>query len=83
MTEKVEKKLTRFERARLIGARATQIAQGAPFKIKLSDEDLKALKYNPVEIARLELEQSVIPLDVERPVPKRVKELEEETVPKA
>jgi DNA-directed RNA polymerase subunit K len=54
------KEYTRFEKARIIGARALQIARGAPVAIKT---DLK----DPIEIAELEFEQNVIPLDTKRP----------------
>ena len=58
---------TRFEKARIIGARALQISQGAPFQVKLSPEDLTRLKYNPVEIAKLEFEAGAIPIEVKHP----------------
>jgi len=57
---------TKYERARLIGARALQISQGAPLLIKFSDEELAALKFNPIEIAKREFEMGVLPLDVKR-----------------
>ena len=53
-------KYSRFERARLIGARALQISMGAPPLIKTNITD-------PVEIARKELELDVIPIAVRRP----------------
>ena len=53
------KKYTRFERARIIGARALQIARGAPLTVKT---DLK----DPIEIAKLEFEKGTIPLDIKR-----------------
>ena len=59
-----EKKLTKFEKARILGARALQISAGAPFLVKLKDEDLKKIKYNPLEIAKKELEEGVLPLTV-------------------
>ena len=43
---------SKYEKARIIGARALQISMGAPFAIDLSTEDLEKLKYNPVEIAK-------------------------------
>ena len=58
----MERELTRFERARIIGARALQIARGAPLAIKT---DLK----DPIKIAELEFEKGVIPLDVKRRLP--------------
>jgi DNA-directed RNA polymerase subunit K len=58
---------TKYEKARLIGSRALQIAMGAPFTVKLSDDDLKKLRYSPVEIAKLEYEKGLIPIEVKRP----------------
>lgn len=63
-------KHTKFEIARMVGSRSLQIAMGAPFMIKLSEEDLKKINYNPVNIAKLEFEQGVIPITVKRPYPK-------------
>lgn len=59
---------TKYERARIIGARALQISQGAPLLVKLSEDDLVKLKYNPVSIAKLEFEQGVIPIGIKRQV---------------
>jgi DNA-directed RNA polymerase subunit K len=59
-------KYTKFEIARMLGARALQIAMGAPILVDLKDEDLANIAYNPIEIAKLELKQGVIPLDVVR-----------------
>jgi DNA-directed RNA polymerase subunit K/omega len=39
---------------------------GAPYKIDISKEDLEAIKYNPIEIAKKELEAGVLPLKVVR-----------------
>ena len=64
---------TKYERARIIGARALQISMGAPIIIKLSDEELKKVGYNPVEIAKLEFEQGLIQITVKRPMPGTVK----------
>ena len=60
---------TKYEHARIIGARALQISMGAPILTKLSDEELKAMRYNTVEIAKLEFKQGLIPIDVKRPMP--------------
>ncbi len=61
-----ETKLTRYERARIIGARALQISLGAPVLI---DVDRK----EPIDIALMELEMGVIPITVKRTV-KRMKQ---------
>lgn len=64
-------KLTKYEKARLIGSRALQISMGAPFLVKLSDKDLEDLQYNPIEIAKKEFEFDVLPVTVRRVVRKR------------
>ena len=61
--------MTKYERARLLGARALQISMGAPFMVKLDDAELKKIKYNPLEIARKEMAAGVLPLAVKRPEP--------------
>ena len=60
---------TKYEHARIVGARALQISQGAPFMVKLSDNELKAMGYNPIEIAKLEFKQGLVPISVKRPMP--------------
>ncbi|MBU2633829.1 MAG: DNA-directed RNA polymerase subunit K [Nanoarchaeota archaeon] len=60
---------TKYEKARIIGARALQIAMGAPILVKLDEKDFKKLKYNPVKIARFEFDQGIIPITIKRPMP--------------
>lgn len=57
---------TKFERARMIGSRALQISQGAPFLVQLTPEQLAKIKYNPIEIAKLEFAAGTIPVGVRR-----------------
>ncbi|MDO8725229.1 MAG: DNA-directed RNA polymerase subunit K [Candidatus Methanoperedens sp.] len=52
-------KYTRYERARIIGARALQISMGAPVLIEVD-------KKEPIDIAYAELEKGVIPITVKR-----------------
>lgn len=52
---------TRYERARIIGARALQISMGAPLLVKTEQID-------PLEIAIEEFNQNVIPITVKRKV---------------
>lgn len=56
-----ENKLTRFERARIIGARALQISMGAPILIKPPEEMV-----DPTEIAILEFKERKVPMTVVR-----------------
>ncbi|HIH25943.1 DNA-directed RNA polymerase subunit K [Candidatus Woesearchaeota archaeon] len=65
-------KYTKYERARLIGARALQISMGAPILVKLTEEDFERINYNPVDIAKMELEKGVLPITVKRPFPIKV-----------
>ncbi|RJS74521.1 DNA-directed RNA polymerase subunit K [Candidatus Bathyarchaeota archaeon] len=57
-------KLTRFERARIVGARALQIAMGAPILIKPSK-----IPTNPIDIAIEELKRGVLPITIRRTLP--------------
>ncbi len=43
MVEEETFKFTKYEKARLLGARALQISMGAPFLIKISDQELEKL----------------------------------------
>ena len=64
--EQEEIQFTKYEKARLLGSRALQLAMGAPFLIKFKEEDLDELSYNPMAIARRELEAGAIPITVKR-----------------
>ena len=64
---------TKYEHARIIGARALQISMGATFMVKLTDEELKKIGYNTIEIAKLEFKQGLIPITVKKPMPGRIK----------
>jgi len=59
-----EENYTRFERARIIGARALQLSRGAPPMIKTELKD-------PIKIAEMEFEEGTIPLAVKRKMPLR------------
>ena len=61
--------LNKYERARVLGSRALQISMGAPILVDLSEKELEAIHYNPIEIAKLELEKDVLPLVVVREAP--------------
>lgn len=53
-------KLTRFEKARIIGARALQLSMGAKPMIEVGEA------LDPIDIATLELKKSLIPLDIRK-----------------
>jgi DNA-directed RNA polymerase subunit K len=52
---------TRFEKARILGARALQISLGAPILV-----EIPAGEVDPVAIAELEFAASMIPITVRR-----------------
>jgi len=63
-------RLTKYEKARLVGSRALQIAMGAPFLVKLTKKKLEEIQFSPIEIAKMELVENVVPMTVVRPLPK-------------
>ncbi|MBS3156120.1 DNA-directed RNA polymerase subunit K [Candidatus Woesearchaeota archaeon] len=62
---------TKYEKARIIGARALQIFMEAPILVKISKEDFEKLRYNPIEIAKKEFEEGVLPITIKRPLPSK------------
>lgn len=58
------KKLTRFERARIVGARALQISMGAPVLL-----DVPVSIKSPIELAELELKEGALPISIRRALP--------------
>jgi DNA-directed RNA polymerase subunit K len=52
---------TRFEKARIVGARALQVSMGAPPLIEIPETTR-----DPVQVALLEYENDAIPLTVQR-----------------
>lgn len=69
----MKEEFTKYERARIIGARALQIAMGAPILLKMKKEDYEKMRYNPINIARKEFEDGILPLSVKRPMPEKSK----------
>ena len=65
-----QESLTKYERARILGARALQIAMNAPLLIKIKQSDLEAIKFDALKIAEIELNSNVLPITIKRPMPK-------------
>ncbi|MHC1586919.1 MAG: DNA-directed RNA polymerase subunit K [Candidatus Syntropharchaeia archaeon] len=55
-------RLTRFEVARIVGARALQISLGAPVLIETKEED-------PIKVAKEEFLKGMVPITVKRELP--------------
>ncbi|MBS3781843.1 MAG: DNA-directed RNA polymerase subunit K [Candidatus Thermoplasmatota archaeon] len=58
----MNREYTRFEKARIIGARSIQISMGAPTMLKKEDKG----PIDPVDVAIEEFEKGVIPITVIR-----------------
>ena len=71
-------KFTKYERARIIGARALQIGMGAPFLLKFSKKDLEKINYSPVEISKMEFAKGILPISIKRPLPEKGEEADKE-----
>jgi DNA-directed RNA polymerase subunit K/omega len=56
--------VTRFEKARIVGARALQISMGAPILV-----DISGGISSPIDIALKELEVGVLPMTIRRTLP--------------
>lgn len=65
-------KYTKYETARIIGARALQITMGSPVLVKINEEKLKKINYNPIELAKEEFNKNILPITIKRPLPKKV-----------
>ncbi len=65
-------KYTKYEKARIIGARALQIAMGAPMLLKLGKDELTGINYSPVEIAKTEFNKGILPITIKRPLPRKL-----------
>jgi DNA-directed RNA polymerase I, II, and III subunit RPABC2 len=57
-------KLTRFERARIVGARALQVSLGAPVLVEVA---LGVI--DPIDISITELKEGALPMTIRRTLP--------------
>jgi DNA-directed RNA polymerase subunit K len=71
---KAQEDFTKYERARILGARALQIAMNAPLLIKIKKEDLEKINYNSLKIAEIELDSDILPITIKKPFPRRKEE---------
>jgi DNA-directed RNA polymerase subunit K len=68
------KEFSKYERARIIGARGLQISMDAPLLVDMKENDLDAVNYDPLKIAERELDSGVLPISVNRPMPEKKEE---------
>ena len=64
---------TRYAKTRIVSSRALQIAQGSPVLISVPKSVI-----DPTEIAKLEWEAGVIPIDIKQNAPPKKQEQAEE-----
>ena len=69
-----EKDFSKYEKARILGARALQIAMNAPLLIKISQEDLEKINFDALKIAEVELKSNILPISIKRPFPQKREE---------
>ena len=67
----MEQKFTKYEEARILGARALQLAMNAPLLVKIENEDLEKINFDVLKIAEIELNSGVLPISIKKPFPKR------------
>lgn len=67
----MQQEFTKYERARILGARALQIAMNAPLLIKITEEDLEKIKFDAIKIAEVELDSEILPISIKKPFPKK------------
>ena len=65
---------SKYEKARILGARALQIAMNAPLLIKINQEDLEKIKFDALKIAEVELDSDILPISIKKPYPEKKQE---------
>lgn len=73
MAQKIDD-FSKYEIARILGARALQIAMNAPLLIKISEEDLEKIKFDALKIAETEFNSNILPISIKKPFPKKKEE---------
>lgn len=74
----IEERYSKYEIARILGARALQLSMNAPLLLKIDKEELAKIKYDPLKIAEIELRAGILPITVKRPLPQRMEVEEQE-----
>ena len=69
-----EQEFSKYEKARIIGARALQISMNAPLLIKIEPADLEKINYDALKMAEVELNSNVLPISIHKPFPGKKEE---------
>ena len=70
----MEQNFSKYEKARIVGARALQIAMNAPLLIRFTEEDLGKINFDALKIAEIELNSKILPISIKKPFPKKREE---------
>ncbi len=62
---------SKYEKARILGARGLQISMDAPLLLKMDNEAMTNLNFDPLKLAEAELNSGVLPISVKRPMPEK------------
>ena len=65
------KQFSKYEVARILGARSLQIAMNAPLLIKIEKEDLEKIKFDALKIAEIEFNSNILPISIKKPLPQK------------
>mgnify|MGYP001618772299 CR=1 FL=1 len=72
-TKKISKIIfTKYEKARIIGARSLHIAMGAPLLMDIDKATFEKIRYSPIELAKMEYDEGILPITIKRPLPRKV-----------
>lgn len=72
MTEpKKFEEFTKYEKTRIIGARALQVAMDAPILKEFKKGELEEMNYDSIKIAEEEFSSNVLPITIVQPMPKK------------
>ena len=69
-----KQEFSKYERARIIGARGLQVSMDAPLLVDMKEADLDGVNYDPLRIAEKELDSGVLPISVNKPMPQKREE---------
>jgi|SRR3989344_156391 len=72
--EQAKEGFTKYEIARIIGARALQIAMDAPILLKITPKELEEMRYDSLKISEKEFKEGVLPIAIHRPTPRKGKD---------
>ena len=69
-----KQEFSKYERARILGARGLQISMDAPLLMKMDKDALDNLNFDPLRLAEAELDSGVLPISINRPMPEKREE---------